>query len=140
MSFDPVPGDIQSLRRLRQQPEPGSAPSVPQPLTKRRAWYLALRPFSYPASIVPVLVGTALAADQDLRPGLFLLAFAGSILIHAGTNLATDFFDFVDGVQPRATLGGAIRSGALSAKAIHRAAIACFLAGSVCGLVIVAFG
>ena len=128
------------MRHLRQQPELESAPSAAPPqLTKRRAWYLALRPFSYPASIVPVLVGTALAADQDLRPGLFLLAFAGSILIHAGTNLATDFFDFVDGVQPRATLGGAIRSGALSAKAIHRAAIACFLAGSVCGLVIVAF-
>jgi 1,4-dihydroxy-2-naphthoate octaprenyltransferase len=108
-------------------------------LSKQRAWYLALRPFSYPASIVPVLVGTALAADETFRPGLFLLAFVGGILIHAGTNLATDFFDFVDGVQPRATLGGAIRSGALSAQAIHRAAIACFVAGSVCGLVIVSY-
>ena len=100
---------------------------------------MALRPFSYPASIVPVLVGTALAADQEFRPGLFLLTFVGSVLIQAGTNLATDFFDFVDGVQPRATLGGAIRSGALSARAIHRAAIGCFVAGSACGLVIVAY-
>ncbi len=133
-------GDREDWRGVGQQSEPASEPAAPpSPLSKRRAWYLALRPFSYPASIVPVLVGTALAADQDLRPGLFLLAFAGSILIHAGTNLATDFFDFVDGVQPRATLGGAIQSGALSAKAIHRAAIACFLAGSACGLVIVAF-
>jgi 1,4-dihydroxy-2-naphthoate octaprenyltransferase len=108
-------------------------------LTRRRAWFLALRPFSYPASIVPVLVGAALAADDAFRPGLFALTLAGSILIQAGTNLATDFFDFTDGVQPRATLGGAIRSGALSAAAIHRAAIVCFAAGSACGLAIVAY-
>ena len=109
------------------------------PMTKRRAWWLALRPFSYPASIVPVLVGTAIAADDAFRPGLFLLAFAGGILIHAGCNLATDFFDFVDGVQPRASLGGIIRSGIIEAKSIHYAAIACLVAGSVCGVVIVAY-
>jgi 1,4-dihydroxy-2-naphthoate octaprenyltransferase len=108
-------------------------------ISRRRAWFLALRPFSYPASIVPVLVGTALAVNTDFRPGLFALAFGGSILIQAGTNLATDFFDFTDGVQPRATLGGAIRSGAIGAASIHRAAIACFLAGAACGLVIVAY-
>jgi 1,4-dihydroxy-2-naphthoate octaprenyltransferase len=84
-----------------------------------------------------VLAGTALAADDDFRPLLFLLAFAGSVLIHAGTNLATDFFDFVDGIQPAATLGGAIRSGVLTARAVHLAAIACFAAGSACGLAIV---
>ena len=65
-----------------------------EPISTWRAWWIALRPFSYPASIVPVLVGTAVAADEVFRPGLFLLAFAGSILIHAGTNLATDFFDY----------------------------------------------
>ncbi len=108
-------------------------------MTTRRAWWIALRPFSYPASIVPVLVGTAVAADEDFRPLLFLLALAGSVLIQAGTNLATDFFDFVDGVQPRATLGGVIQRGLLPAQTVHRAAIACFVAGAACGLVIVAF-
>ncbi len=137
MTFERITGDGHTLRRQRSEPEP--APSGAPPLSKRRAWYLALRPFSYPAAIVPVLVGTALAADTHFNPWLFILTFAGSVLIQAGTNLATDFFDFVDGVQPRATLGGAIRSGALSAKAIHRAAIGCFAAGSVCGLVIVAY-
>jgi 1,4-dihydroxy-2-naphthoate octaprenyltransferase len=108
-------------------------------MTTRRAWWIALRPFSYPASIVPVLVGTAVAADEDFRPLLFLLALAGSILIQAGTNLATDFFDFTDGVQPQATLGGVIQRGFIDAKAVHRAAIGCFVAGAACGLVIVAF-
>jgi 1,4-dihydroxy-2-naphthoate octaprenyltransferase len=113
--------------------------ATPPPMTTRRAWWIALRPFSYPASIVPVLVGTAVAADEDFRPLLFVLALAGSVLIQAGTNLATDFFDFVDGVQPQATLGGVIQRGFIGAKAVHRAAIACFVAGAAGGMVIVAF-
>ena len=110
----------------------------PIPMSKRRAWWIAVRPFSLPASIVPVLVGTAAAADDEFRPLLFLLTLAGSLLIHMGTNLATDFFDFTDGVQPGATLGGVIRGGMLEADDVHRAAIATFAAGSLCGLVIVA--
>ena len=108
-------------------------------LSRRRAWWLALRPFSYTAAIVPVLVGTAVAADETFRPGLFLLALLGAVLILAGTNLATDFFDFVDGVQPKASFGAAMQGGLLPAKAVHLAAIACFAAGSACGLVIVAY-
>jgi 1,4-dihydroxy-2-naphthoate octaprenyltransferase len=92
-----------------------------------------------PASIVPVLVGTAAAAGEDFRPLLFLLTLAGSVLIHSGTNLATDFFDFTHGVQPRETLSGVIQRGYISARAVHLAAIAAFAAGSLCGLVIVAY-
>jgi 1,4-dihydroxy-2-naphthoate octaprenyltransferase len=115
------------------------ATSAPVAISKRRAWWVALRPFSFPASIVPVLVGTAAASDEAFYPGLFALALAGSIMIHAGTNLATDFFDFTDGVQPGATLGGVIRNGLITAQAVHRAAIACFAAGALCGLAIVAY-
>ncbi len=109
------------------------------PMTRPRAWFLAVRPFSYPASLVPVLVGTAAAAESDLRPALFLLALLGSVLIHAATNLATDYFDFRHGVQPRETLGGVIQGGMLGAAEVHRAAIGSFALGAVCGLVIVAF-
>ena len=109
----------------------------PPPISKRRAWWIAARPFSLPASVVPVLVGTAVAAEQEFSLPLFLLTLAGSLLIHIGTNLATDFFDFTDGVQPGATLGGVIRGGLLEAKDVHRAAIMAFAAGSLCGLVIV---
>ena len=106
----------------------------PPPISKRRAWWIAVRPFSLPASVVPVLVGTAVAAEQEFSLPLFLLTLAGSLLIHMGTNLATDFFDFTDGVQPGATLGGVIRGGLLEARDVHRAAIAVFAAGSLCGL------
>src|SRR5438067_4315723 len=108
-------------------------------ISPRRAWWIALRPFSYPASVVPVLVGSAVAADENFRPLLFLLALAGSVLIQAGTNLATDFFDFIDGVQPRATLGGVIQRGLITARAVHLAAIVAFGLGALCGLAIVAY-
>src|SRR5439155_20856480 len=108
-------------------------------ISTRRAWWIALRPFSYPASIVPVLVGTAVAADERFRPLLFVLALAGSVLIQAGTNLATDFFDFTDGVQPGATLGGVIQRGLISARAVHEAAFAAFAGGAICGIVIVLY-
>jgi 1,4-dihydroxy-2-naphthoate octaprenyltransferase len=107
-------------------------------LTRRRAWYLALRPFSYTTAIIPVLVGTALAASDEFDPLLFLLALAGSVLILAGTNLATDFFDFVDGVQPGASFGASIQSGLLTPGEVHRAAVAAFGLGAACGLVLVA--
>lgn len=106
-------------------------------LTRRRAWYLALRPFSYTTAIIPVLVGTALAAEREFDPVLFLLALAGSVLILAGTNLATDFFDFVDGVQPGTSFGASIQSGLLTPREVHIAAIAAFSLGAICGLILV---
>jgi 1,4-dihydroxy-2-naphthoate octaprenyltransferase len=108
-------------------------------MTRRQAWWLALRPFSYTTAIMPVLVGTALAAEVDFKPGLFLLAVAGSVLILAGTNLATDFFDFVDGVQPGASFGASIQSGLLTPREVHVASVLVFAAGSICGAVLVAY-
>ena len=106
-------------------------------LTRGRAWYLALRPFSYTTAIMPVLVGTALAAPVEFDPLRFLLALAGSVLILAGTNLATDFFDFVDGVQPGASFGASIQSGLLTPKEVHIAAFGAFGLGAACGLILV---
>jgi len=116
-----------------------SASAAAPQVSTRRAWWLATRPFSFPASIVPVLVGTAAAAEFEFDPLLFVLAFAGGLLIHAGTNLATDFFDFTHGVQPTETLGGgSLRSGVLRASDVHKAAIATFALGSLCGFAIIA--
>ena len=67
-----------------------------------------------------------------------MLALAGSVLILAGTNLATDFFDFVDGVQPGASFGASIQSGLLTPREVHWASIGAFSTGAVCGLVLVA--
>src|SRR2546425_678612 len=53
-----------------------------------RVWWRAVRPFSFTASMTPVLVGSAVAfGEQRFHPGLFAAAFIASVAIHAGANL-----------------------------------------------------
>lgn len=66
-----------------------------------KAWFQAVRPFSLPASVVPVAVGTVMAARFD-GPVAWLLAplvAVASVLMHAGTNMVSDYFDYRNGVD-----------------------------------------
>ena len=63
-------------------------------------WFASLRPFSFPASIMPVLLAAGLATGRGtaswwLLP-LYLLA---AVLFHAGTNVLNDYYDFRHGVD-----------------------------------------
>ncbi len=104
-------------------------------------WYHALRPFSYSASIVPVLVGSVVAW-QDTHFDWFLLlpTLIGSIAIQAGANLANEYFDYVQGVDKSDSLGpaGVIIEGKLPPMHVLSAAILAFAAGASLGLYIVA--
>ncbi|HSV43822.1 MAG TPA: 1,4-dihydroxy-2-naphthoate polyprenyltransferase, partial [Candidatus Bathyarchaeia archaeon] len=54
-------------------------------------WSLALRPWSLPASISPVIVGTAMAFGDGNGDALAaLLALMVAIGIHLGTNVVND--------------------------------------------------
>ncbi len=105
-----------------------------------KLWFGATRPFSFTASIVPVVVGTLVAAPKAFNPFYFLLALLGSVLIHAGTNLVNDYYDHVKGVDGPDSLGpsNAIRRGLISPGAVLRLGIVCFVLGSLCGLALVA--
>lgn len=109
--------------------------------TQRRVivWLRATRPFSLPASVVPVLVGTALATDLAFDPALFVLALLGSILIQVGTNLANEYFDYVQGLDSETSLGpvGVILQGLLSPGAVLTATLGAFAMGAAMGLAIV---
>lgn len=69
-------------------------------------WLLAIRPKTLPASISPVLIGTAMAIGDGIHhlPTAFL-CFLGALLIQIGTNLANDYFDFKKGVDTSARTG-----------------------------------
>jgi 1,4-dihydroxy-2-naphthoate octaprenyltransferase len=103
-------------------------------------WFAALRPISFTASIVPVLVGTAIAGDDEFHPPLFVLALAGSVAIHAGTNLVNDYFDHVKGTDTAESLGpsGVIQRGVLSARHVLIGGIVAFAVGAAIGLIITA--
>jgi 1,4-dihydroxy-2-naphthoate octaprenyltransferase len=105
-----------------------------------RSWFMALRPVSFTASVIPVLVGTAIAAEYEFDALLFALALFGSIALHAGTNLVNDYFDHVKGTDNEESLGpsGVIQRGILSPRAVFTGGIVCFAVGAAIGLIITA--
>ncbi len=104
-------------------------------------WWQAVRPFSFTASVTPVLVGTAAAAREGVfRPGLFLAALVASVGIHAATNLFNDYYDHLRGVDTADSVGpsGVIQQGLLPARALRDGALVLLAVSGLVGLVLVA--
>lgn len=103
-------------------------------------WWDAIRPWSYTAAIVPVLLGAAVAAHEVTLNWLLLaLALVGSIAIQGGTNLMNDYYDYKKGTDTPAVkgTGGALLRGDMTPEQIFRAGIIAFALGSVIGLYLV---
>ena len=94
----------------------GDSPIVEQrlapqrPIATWRIWMLAARPATLPASVAPVLAGTAAAVgvgglDAPLREGAFIAALVAALLLQIGTNFANDLFDFERGADDEGRLG-----------------------------------
>lgn len=67
-----------------------------------KTWFIALRPWSFTASAIPVILGTVLALDQSyFQWSLFILTLIGGILLHAGCNLTNTYGDYVSGVDTK---------------------------------------
>jgi 1,4-dihydroxy-2-naphthoate octaprenyltransferase len=62
---------------------------------KLKLWLLELRAPFFTATIVPIRLGAHIAWARTgiLHWGYFLLALLGGLLLHAGTNVANDYFD-----------------------------------------------
>lgn len=113
-------------------------------MTKLHIWWLAIRPKTLSLSVVPVLVGTALAwsEQQEIAWMPMLAALLAAMLIQAGTNLHNDAADFERGADngdrvgpPRVTA-----LGLASARAVHRAASLFFLLAFLLGIYLVWVG
>ena len=91
-----------------------------------RAWWLAARPHTLGASLVPVLVGICVAARLgELRPLTAAACLLTALLLQIATNLANDALDFVSGVDTAERLGPrrAAQSGWLSWKQVFGGAL-----------------
>jgi len=107
-----------------------------------RVWWQLARPFSLTASIVPVLVGSAVAfatLREIPRPDLLLAMLVASVLIQIATNMFNEYFDFKHGLDTLQTVGiaGAIVRGLVPASTVFKAATACYVIALVLGLYIV---
>ncbi len=105
-----------------------------------RVYLMAMRPLSFTAAVIPVLVGTAVVAGQTFRPGLFVLALLGSMALQGGTNLVNDYYDHRLGTDTNESLGpsGVIQLGLLSPRAVLIEGVVVFAIGIAIGLVITA--
>src|SRR2546423_3877526 len=71
-----------------------------------RIWLMAARVRTLPASIAPVLVGTALAGYAHVfHPLRFVAALLGAVFIQVGTNLSNDYSDARRGADTEDRLG-----------------------------------
>jgi 1,4-dihydroxy-2-naphthoate octaprenyltransferase len=106
-----------------------------------RIWLQAIRYFSFTASAIPILVGSALAlVDRAFDPALFVVMLLASIACHAGANLANDYFDHVKGIDTPESLGPSkvIQQSLLTPAEVRRGMIVAFAIATILGLVIVA--
>jgi len=104
-------------------------------------WLLAARPKTLSASIVPVLVGTALAPHPP-HWGIFACALFGALFIQIGTNLVNDAIDFRKGADTHERLGPVrvTQAGLLSAERVLLAAYVCFGLAALCGIPLILRG
>ena len=119
-------------------PAAGAAKITPG---RAQAWLLATRPKTLTAGVVPVAVGSGLAAaDGVLRPWVALAALVGALLIQIGCNLANDLFDFVNGADGDDRLGPdrAAAQGWLSVRALAWGTALVFVAAAGIGVALTA--
>lgn len=109
---------------------------------RRRAGALweILRPFAFTASVIPVAAGGALAWAGETFDWLpFLLALAGGVLLHAGTNVINEIYDVRKGIDsitsPRAS--HAIVKGRITERGAFAVAYGAFALAIAIGLALI---
>jgi 1,4-dihydroxy-2-naphthoate polyprenyltransferase len=116
---------------------PAPVPAGSAPPGAALAWWLAIRPRTLGASLLPVLVGSAVAFDAGQASALVAaLCGVAALSLQIATNLANDVFDFLRGIDDATRIGPrrVTQSGWLSPRAVLSAtalAIACATAAGI---------
>lgn len=104
--------------------------------------WTAIRPFSFPASVFPVLIGTAsavVATGTNLKVGYAVTALLGLLMLQAGVNILNDAEDYLRGfdqeIQPAS---GAVVRGWLHPTTARWAAAILLTGGALLGLLLTA--
>lgn len=104
-------------------------------------WVAAARPKTLVAGIIPVALGSALAAEKhDFRLGVFVAALGGALAIQIGTNYVNDAADFERGADTEERLGPPrmAAQGLLTPKALYAGAGVAFLLALFFGVYLIA--
>ncbi len=106
-------------------------------------YWQAVRSYSFPASIVPTLLGTALAArgyfgaPAQFDGAILALTLIGALLAHAGGNVFNDYYDYIRGVDTKPEHGsGVLPQGLLTVRQMYRFGIVLLAGAAMCGLAV----
>ncbi|MEJ5285878.1 MAG: hypothetical protein CH6_2897 [Candidatus Kapaibacterium sp.] len=107
-----------------------------------KIWVRATRPFSFTASIIPVLIATSFAfanESVEINWALFPVVLIAAVLFHIGANMVSDYYDFKYGVDAEDTFGGSgvLVEKLLQPKQVLRGGLLAFLIGFLLGLILV---
>jgi 1,4-dihydroxy-2-naphthoate octaprenyltransferase len=106
-------------------------------------WVLAARPATLPAAVAPVLVGSALAAGDDVfQLDAFVVILFAALAIQVGVNFANDLADARSGADTEARVGPqrAVASGLLTPSQMKWGIVVAFGLAAVAGLYLIWLG
>ena len=105
-----------------------------------RKWWTATRAFALPASTMSVIFGTVLGVtigEARLNLPLFLAALVGMAVLHTGSNLLNDVYDFKRGIDRQVnTVSGSVVRGWITLREALFAGWVFLITGSLLGLYI----
>ena len=112
--------------------------------TQISLWVQAIRPFAFPATIVPIIVAIAWALFNNVGViywELIPVILIAGILFHTGTNLVGEYFDYKKGVDRPETFGSSriLVDGLMKPKTVLYGGYASFALGFALGLILVAY-
>ncbi|MDQ7773220.1 MAG: prenyltransferase [Elusimicrobiales bacterium] len=110
-------------------------PETPPPSALKKI-FVVFRAYSWPASLVPVIVGTVAASrDSAISWPAFWLTLAAALLTHSAANLANTYFDWRNGVDKAETADDrGILDGLIGGRAAPYVAVSMFAAAGLIGL------
>ena len=100
-------------------------------------WFFAVRPWSFPASAMPIIVTLAYLfwKDAEINWLLGLWTLIGMVLFHCTGNVWSDYFDYRKKVDADDTFGAkTLTTGMFKPEEIRNLAIGLLVVSVICGL------
>ncbi|TVR87052.1 MAG: prenyltransferase [Spirochaetaceae bacterium] len=110
-----------------------------------KVWFLSLRPYSFTASLMPILLAAAVVFVMQRKGELsaplwvtFPLFAVAGVLFHAGTNVLNDYYDYIHGVDSEGDVDPThlLTRGLVTPKFMHRTGHIYFAVGVLVGVTI----
>ncbi|KAM9630010.1 ubiA prenyltransferase domain-containing protein 1 isoform 6-T11 [Morphnus guianensis] len=101
---------------------------------KCAAYVLALRPWSFSASLTPVALGSALAyrAEGALNPGLLVGSAVTVLAVHGAGNLVNTYYDFSKGIDHKKSDDRTLVDQILEPQDVVRFGVFLYTVGCIC--------